>query len=748
MRKLYFCLLTAGILSCGSVVFPQTVIQLYNDSVYQTIEGFGGFGPAKVWWSSPPFYDATYLQKIIDELGCTIIRTQIYWDGEPVNDNNDPNVFNWNGFNFGSNTDNGKQFPFIRDLGAKGAKLMATVWTPPIWMKGLEEFYGTYNGNPVRRRPSADQLNSQCSWCGGASGCQQVGGRLKQEYYAEFAEYLAAYVLKVKAETGVDVWAINIQNEPMFPNPFESCVVIPSEYADILKTVGEKFQREGISTRLFGPEHMGEWSWGNNRDYVNEILGDPAVRPYLSFFAVHSYVDGVTPDYGSADGWSKLYYNITAKYSIPLWMTETSDDSKTGFDLGFSMAKSLHLALRFGRISGWVYWYMADVIIKNNVLQPIGYAFMNYYRYVRPGYVQIKSTSPDASLLVTAFKQATNYTVVIINNSSTTKTISLNLNQGTLPSSFDVYRTSASENCLKVGTVTNNSFTLPGNSITTLCHGIPITDTQAPSVPSGLKASAITSTSFTLSWNASTDNIGVVAYEVYRNGTLVNANVSGTSLAISGLSPATTYQFTVKARDAAGNISAASTPLSVTTLNATDTQAPTAPTSLAATQVTSSSVTLTWKASTDNVGVTGYSIYQNNVLVKTVTGTTVTLTGLSPNTAYIFTVKAKDAAGNLSAGASVAVRTSSSTVLNNNNGEDVVVYPNPVTGREITIQTNLSGLQQYKIELLDMKGSPLLNVSTMSDGQITLSVPAHLHGLYLLKICSTEWQVVKKIIIE
>ena len=114
---------------------------------------------------------------------------------------------------------------------------------------------------------------------------------------------------------------------------------------------------------------MGEWSWGNNRDYVNEILGDPAVRPYLSFFAVHSYVDGVTPDYGSADGWSKLYYNITAKYSIPLWMTETSDESKTGFDLGFSMAKSLHLALRFGRISGWVYWYMADVIIKNNVLQ-------------------------------------------------------------------------------------------------------------------------------------------------------------------------------------------------------------------------------------------------------------------------------------------------------------------------------------------------------------------------------------------
>ena len=216
--------------------FPQDIpVTVSQDKTFQTIEGFGGFGAKKVWWDSPPYYDQGYLNQVIDSLGCTFIRTQIYWDGEPVNDNNDPNNTDWSKFNFGGGSENGKQFSFIHDLNLKGARLLATVWTPPVWMKGLDEFHGTLWNNPVRRRPSNADLNANCAWCGGAAGCQQVGGWLKPEYYSEFAEYLVAYVKKVKEQTGVDVWAINIQNEPYFANPFESCVVIPSEYADILK---------------------------------------------------------------------------------------------------------------------------------------------------------------------------------------------------------------------------------------------------------------------------------------------------------------------------------------------------------------------------------------------------------------------------------------------------------------------------------------------------------------------------------
>ncbi len=90
-------------------------------------------------------------------------------------------------------------------------------------------------------------------------------------------------------------------------------------------------------------------------------------------------------------------------------------------------------------------------------------------------------------------------------------------------------------------------------------------DTQAPTVPTGLNASNITQTSFTLSWTASIDNVAVTGYEIYRNGTLLRT-VTGTSDFISGLSPSTSYSMTVKAKDAAGNVSAASNALVVKTL--------------------------------------------------------------------------------------------------------------------------------------------------------------------------------------
>nr|WP_199001795.1 endonuclease [Flavobacterium sp. ASV13] len=92
-----------------------------------------------------------------------------------------------------------------------------------------------------------------------------------------------------------------------------------------------------------------------------------------------------------------------------------------------------------------------------------------------------------------------------------------------------------------------------------------------------------------------------------------------------------------------------------------DTQAPTAPTSLASTSKTATSITLSWTASTDNVAVTGYDIYANSVLKTTVSGTTATITGLTASTAYSIYAKAKDAAGNTSASSNtISVTTNSS----------------------------------------------------------------------------------------
>lgn len=458
--KNIFCLLTACLFWIVSESEAQ-IIDIDPGTTYQEIAGFGGFGPAKVWWSSGPWFDEEYLNQTMDNLGVTFFRTQIYWDAEPVNDNDDAQNIDWSQFDFGPNSDNGKQFPFIKRLGERGAKLLATVWTPPLWMKLYDDPEripnNCYNCNNC---PIEDPYPERRQMC---------GGRLNPAYYGEFAEYLVAYVKKVKEETGVDIYAINIQNEPLFANPFEANVMKPNEYADILEVVGSRFDQEGLETKFFGPEHMGEYTWvPGNKAYVNEILQDNSVKSHLDIYAVHSYTDGVAPDYGSAKGWTSLYQNISYLHGKPLWMTETSDGSKEGWDLAWEMSRSLHLALKFGHISGWVYWYMADVMIKDNQLTKLGYAFKNYYKYIPVGSVAVKSSSSDSDLLVTSFKTGDDYTIVIINNGSNQKEVSLNFSDNSAPEFFNLYRTSETEDCLYFGQKSNNNYSLPPESITTL----------------------------------------------------------------------------------------------------------------------------------------------------------------------------------------------------------------------------------------------------------------------------------------
>src|SRR5207253_716310 len=181
------------------------------------------------------------------------------------------------------------------------------------------------------------------------------------------------------------------------------------------------------------------------------------------------------------------------------------------------------------------------------------------------------------------------------------------------------------------------------SSTPSLLGALPIY-TTAPTTPTGLTAAAAGSTGANLSWSASTDNVGVTGYIVRRNGVQV-ATLATTSFADTGLSAATTYTYTVAARDAAGNISPNSTSVSITIA---DTTPPTTPIGLTAAVAGSSGANLSWSASTDNVGVTGYIVRRNGVQVATPATTSFADTGLSAATTYTYTVAARDAAGNTS----------------------------------------------------------------------------------------------------
>ena len=177
-------------------------------------------------------------------------------------------------------------------------------------------------------------------------------------------------------------------------------------------------------------------------------------------------------------------------------------------------------------------------------------------------------------------------------------------------------------------------------------------DMTPPSTPTGLTAVAAGSSVINLSWNASTDNVGVTGYIVTRAGILVATPVT-TSYEDTGLSAGTTYNYTVAALDAAGNISLNSTSASATTADAGtgtgDTTRPSTPTGLAATAGGDARIDLSWNASTDNVGVTGYIVRRNGTPVATPVAISYADTaGLSPGTTYRYTVAALDAAGNSS----------------------------------------------------------------------------------------------------
>jgi chitodextrinase len=227
----------------------------------------------------------------------------------------------------------------------------------------------------------------------------------------------------------------------------------------------------------------------------------------------------------------------------------------------------------------------------------------------------------------------------------------------------------AGANCVDIGGATSQLYTLTssdlaktirvavtasnvaGSATVSSAATGSVVDSTPPTAPSNLTATAIGPNRVDLSWSASTDNVGVAGYTIYRGGAPI-ATVSGTtSYSDTTVSGSTTYTYTVDAFDAAQNHSTVSAPASVTTPPPSDTAPPTVPGGLTATIVSTNRVNLAWTASTDNVGVAGYTVYRNGLVLVNVTGGATAYADLSAvaNATYSYTVDAFDAAGNHSA---------------------------------------------------------------------------------------------------
>ena len=229
-----------------------------------------------------------------------------------------------------------------------------------------------------------------------------------------------------------------------------------------------------------------------------------------------------------------------------------------------------------------------------------------------------------------------------------TATVPAHINNGLSASTTYTYKVAAFD---AAGNVSGQSSAISATTLAT-----PLSDTAAPTIPTGLVASAISASRIDLSWNVSADMAsgsepvsGLAGYKVYRNGVQI-ATTSSTSYSNTGLDAFTTYNYTVAAYDLAGNTSVQSSVVSATTLAlpSSDVSAPSVPANLSAVALSDSRIDLAWSASSDNVGVAGYKIYRNGSFLTTTGATSFSDTGLSASTAYYYIVAAYDAAGNVS----------------------------------------------------------------------------------------------------
>ncbi|MFD8719334.1 fibronectin type III domain-containing protein [Streptomyces sp. NPDC059629] len=183
---------------------------------------------------------------------------------------------------------------------------------------------------------------------------------------------------------------------------------------------------------------------------------------------------------------------------------------------------------------------------------------------------------------------------------------------------------------------------------------------RLPGAPTGVTAAAGSATSVHVMWNALPDGAGIRAYEVYRGTTKVG-EVPGSEhmVEVTRLRPSTVYVFTVRARGGDGSLGPGSPGVRATTpaLVAADRSAPTRPAHPSGRAVGGRAVQLSWDSSTDDRAVLSYDVYQGDARIHSVGGnqTATVVTGLRPGTRYVFTVRARDAADNLSP-ASSAVR--------------------------------------------------------------------------------------------
>jgi glucuronoarabinoxylan endo-1,4-beta-xylanase len=298
----------------------------------------------------------------------------------------------------------------IKEAAKRGAtKFMATVWSPPVWMKD--------NDNKIK-------------------------GSVKPEMYQAYADFLSEYARGYKKATGQDLYAISMSNEPTIQPLYDGCKWTAKQIHDfILNNVKPTFAKDNVQAKFMAAEDM-----NFTEQLLKETLLDPAAASRLDIAAVHGYSNGFTP------------LKDAVVQGKPVWMTEILGyyQEDTGIRDGLVWAKRIARHMGEVDVSAWNYWWAAGQgngyllsLDSDNVLSTTKryWAVGAYSKVVRPGWYRISATlQPNKDVFLTAFKDepSKQAAFVLVNTNVNDQVVSIHLNGFKAPS-FKEWRTSDKE---------------------------------------------------------------------------------------------------------------------------------------------------------------------------------------------------------------------------------------------------------------------------------------------------------------
>jgi len=406
-------------------------------TVHQTIEGFGGsdaFAPTTKLTSA----QAQLLFDPNSGIGLSMLRIGIDVNGSATN----PNGYVMGGAGVYSD------IKLAAALVPEGLNLWGTPWSPPAADK------------------SNDSLDN--------------GGTLDTGDYTAWSAYLASVPAVIKAQTGVQLYAISAQNEPDFTATYASCLFSAAQMVAFVKVLAPMLSALTPPVSLIAAE-PDAWSntWGGS-DYGTAILADPVASAAVNIIATHDY------DHESSD--TPTRPSPPAGMTQRFWETEMSDLSASNdVDMvdtsggGLRTAIWIYAALTTGGATAWHHWWLvsnsgAQGLLVASVTTPPKryYTVGNFSKFVRPGYVRIDvGAGAPTGVYVIAFENQSNATTVIvaINTNTTSTPLPVFVAGSSWPTSVTPYVTDENNN-LAAGTpiaLTSGNFSasLTAQSVTT-----------------------------------------------------------------------------------------------------------------------------------------------------------------------------------------------------------------------------------------------------------------------------------------